>query len=436
MKSISYYSEMNRVYHIGSLVAVFLLLVFTLQARDTIRVMQYNLLYYGVETGFCNSSNNNPQVKESYLRTLLAYTKPDIFTINEISKDETFQQRIIDSVFARITSKPYAKASTPNIAGSNIVNMIYYNERKFTLYRQEVAQSLLRDIDLYTLYYNSPDLADGDTVFIHCMVAHLKAGNTSSDAQQRATMTLNALNYLKSYKQPGNYLFMGDLNLYNSNEQAYQNLLFYHNVLFRFYDPVNQPGNWSDNPDFTNYHTQSTHTTGTCFSTGGLDDRFDFILISKDIQMGYDRVKYIPGSYKTIGQDGLRLNKSLLDAPVNNSAPYPVIEALYYISDHLPVMLSLEIDQRPASVPSQNLIHLSVNNPVTDYLIITDDKPSATDETYFIGLYSLTFSEILSYSGPMLGNQLSIPVSLLPRGMYLLMVRRNEQFKMFKIIKI
>lgn len=428
-------SQANRIYF--AFAALLILSGFKASARDTLRVMHYNLLYYGATTTFCTPSNNNPTEKEGYLRTILAHDRPDIFTVNEISSSSVFQQRILTSVLSQITSIPFARASSPNLAGSSIVNMLYYNARKLTMRSQEVLQSSVRDIDLYTLYYNSPDLLQGDTVFIHCIVAHLKAGSTSSDQQQRGTMALNALNYLRTYKQPGNYLFLGDLNLYSSTEPAFQNLLYYSYVNYRFYDPINQIGAWSGNTAFSNYHTQSTRTTSSgCHSTGGMDDRFDFILISNDIRLGYDKVKYIQGSYRTLGQDGNRLNKSLLDSPFNASAPFAVLEALYNMSDHLPVLLSLEIDQAAAIgiKPVSNNLNLQVINPVENEILIhTFDL--AAGIKYQVQVVSLHGVVLMQAQGYITNNPISLAANQLKSGFYIVNVNIQNDSKAFKIIK-
>ena len=73
-----------------------------------------------------------------------------------------------------------------------------------------------------------------------------------------------------------------------------------------------------------------------------MDDRVDHMWFSDDVQFGDNAVKFIPGSYRAVGQDGLRLNQSLL-SPTNNSEPSTVVNALYYMSDHLPVYMELEI---------------------------------------------------------------------------------------------
>ena len=71
---------------------LFFSLRFGLQAQDTLTVMQYNLLYYGEITGFCNNSNNSLEMKDPHLRNILDFVKPDIFTVNEMSQNESIHQ--------------------------------------------------------------------------------------------------------------------------------------------------------------------------------------------------------------------------------------------------------------------------------------------------------------------------------------------------------
>ena len=51
-------------------------------------------------------------------------------------------------------------------------------------------------------------------------------------------------------------------------------------------DPINTPGSWNNNEDFRGVHTQSTRTSSSGFgggAGGGLDDRFDFIMVSQNL---------------------------------------------------------------------------------------------------------------------------------------------------------
>lgn len=314
--------------------------------KDTIQVMQYNLLNYGNYWNDCTTNTNNVNTKNIHLRTIIDHVKPDIFTVNELSETTSYHQMILDQVLNTNGDNHYRKAVSFNYAESFLVNMLYYNGNKLSLYSQDVVHSAVRDIDVFTLYYNASDLAQThDTIFITCFVAHLKAGNSSSDASKRAGMVSTAMTYIRTHQLPDNMLFMGDFNVYTHQEQAYINLLYNYNGTQYFYDPIDRPGKWNNNYDYRDVHTQSTHANNTaCFSHGGMDDRFDFILASGSLLEGSDKMKLLTNTYEALGNDGEHYNKSLTDSPTNTSAPSPVIDALYNMSDHLPILSKIQVD--------------------------------------------------------------------------------------------
>ena len=312
------------------LIALFFGLALSAISQDTLKIMQYNLLYYGKNVYDCNSTNNNIDNKNTNLRTILAYAKPDIFCVNEMDASLSDVDYLMDNVLNidGISSWKHA-----NISGSYSINMIYYNSDIFELMSQASINASPRQTNVYHMKHITSNTEF--TVF----VAHLKAGSQASDEDDKAAATQNVMNYIAS-QGPGNYLFEGDLNLYTSASQAFQNLVNPANTNLAFQDPANRVGDWSNNYNFSDVHTQSTHTSGDCFVTGGMDDRFDFILASKDIMEGNNEIKYLASSYETIGQDGNHYNNALIDG-TNNAAPSNVINALYNTSDHLPVSMEM-----------------------------------------------------------------------------------------------
>ena len=408
-----------------------------LTAQDTLRVMHYNLLYYGQNTGFCNITNNNPDLKDAYLRTILGYVKPDIFTVNEMSYQSTYQNRVLSEVMNQTGYTLYEMSASPNLAESNIVNLLYYNSEKLALHSQEVAQTEIRDIDVYRLYYLNDGLLEGDTIFISCIVAHLKAGNSSSDALDREIMTENALDYLEAHGEPGNYLFMGDFNFYKSSESAFQLMISNNDPVFRFYDPVNEIGNWHENWEYSHVHTQSTHTSiGGCPAGGGMDDRFDFILINQNLYDQSDRVYYLEDSYWALGQDGIRLDGSLLDPP-NTSLPAYMLDALYGMSDYLPVIMDLVVHETlgVSETLAGPTLHVNYNNPVTDQLRVKvrTDIPGNAEVILVSISGNIVYHEsiLLNHS-----NSISIPLDTVSPGMYFLRIEQEGASFSGKVVVI
>lgn len=70
--------------------------------------------------------------------------------------------------------------------------------------------------------------------------------------------------------------------------------------------------------------------------SGGVDDRFDFLLLSPSLMQ-----RYTAGSYTAFGNDGQHFNNSINAEPANSIVSQTVANALFDASDHLPVYLDL-----------------------------------------------------------------------------------------------
>jgi endonuclease/exonuclease/phosphatase family metal-dependent hydrolase len=421
----------KRLFIVSGLLLVFMLRTLV-AGQDTITVMVYNLLYYGQNTSFCDQSNNNIDFKDGYLRTILSRTRPDIFAVNEMGRNPGNATRLLENVLNHGGGERFAHATHTNTANSSIVNMLFYDQEKFGLYSEAVIANAVRDINLYTLYYRSPGLASGqDTIFLSCIVAHFKAGSTANDQQRRLLEAQAAMGYIDQYNIRGNLLFMGDFNMNSSFEQAYGLITYHPNEEIRFYDPVDKPGLWYNNPEMALYHTQSPRTgSHSCFVTGGLDDRYDQILASVSIMEGAMGLKYLEDSYKTVGQDGNRFNQSLISPP-NHSEPEAVIYALYNMSDHLPVLLDLVVDLDFTS-------HIAMDYPFTSEEINLVNPSGGMLEftlgmqagSYDVSLFSMNGEQVLSLQIRMDegGQSFSYDISHLPSGIYVISISRENQF--------
>lgn len=417
------------------LVILILLALFS-WSQDTLRLMHYNLLMYGNNFGGCSSTNNNVNDKNDYLRTIIEYVKPDILTVNEIYKDSYFHDLILNNVF-NINGVDYFQRGNPlNTSNSYIINQVFYNSQKFEMVNYVAVQTSLRDIDIWRFAYNSSTYSSsGGSIELNCAVAHLKAGSSSSDQQQRANETSKLMNYLNNSNANGNYSFSGDLNLYNGTEPAFQNLLYHSNPQIRFFDPINQIGSWHDNSYYAPIHTQSTRTSGICYSGGGMDDRFDFILVSEELLTGQNNIKYLEGSYRALGQDGQRLNSSLID-PQNNSVPGNVLNALYNLSDHLPVIMDIVIGDNLGSVADLDfLFDIYFRNPVGDQLVIS--LRTAQQESIGIEIFNMLGQPVIDISYPVeMTSEIVIPVEKLSPGIYFIrFLAGDHQYLTKKMIK-
>jgi len=356
----------------------------SIHAQDSLKLMHYNLLYYGKNTDHCNSFNNNIDEKNTDLSKIINYYKPDIFSVNEldgegaapIEDDETY---LLNNALNTKDINYYKKVPFESIY---LANTLFYNNNKLRLKSYEPIRMNVGYFDkvfnAYRFYYKSEDLeVTDDTLFFTCFVAHLKAG--SGSARERADEVKVFMDYIQNeIGTPGNYFLMGDLNVYNSDETAFQYLINPDNNDYRFNDPINKLGYWNDNEVFKDYHTQSTHSYGGCHSGGGMDDRFDFILVSDYIMDGAKGLHALENTYQALGQDGTNFNGDL-NRTNNESVPDKIAKALYNFSDHLPVTIKIKVDRNPTTEIKFDTVFFEPEKPVnvdsvTVYAQVTDPE--------------------------------------------------------------
>lgn len=341
--------------------------------NDTLTIVSYNLLNFPDGRNDCGSGNVNLPNRTDSLRKIMQYLKPDVLVACEIQTEAG-----ADSVLTRslnvfgASNYEMAPFQYSNGGGGTLNNAMYYNADKLVFLRQKAVLTSSRDINHYTLMVIDPNIAlHRDTVFVEVHMAHLKAGSSAADQAERAGQTQIFRSYLESKPLQRNHLFCGDFNVYKSSEAAYQNLISGgDNPLF---DPIFTPGNWNNNASFAHVHTQSPRSSGSwaCGATGGMDDRFDQILVTQNVLSGSDRLSYIANSYIAVGNDGQHYNTSLLGPPINAIYPDSVVRAIYYLSDHLPVSMKVVVD-----LPTDNGLGLTLvkNGP----LCAGDDNGLAT----------------------------------------------------------
>lgn len=418
-----------------------LLLIFLFHSilqADTIKMMQYNLLYYTTSVpSDCTIPSSYLDDKDRNFKKIIKFENPDVLCVNELGSQSTYVDRIKNNVLNTDGITYYENCPLTNFSGGSIANMLFYDSRKLGFHSYFYITTTVRDINAYRMYYKTPQLLSGDTIFITFLIAHLKAGSYDSDKLTRYQQTQALMNKLEQIGVADNYIFSGDFNLYTSTETAYQTLINYSNTLYRFYDPISQPGNWNNASQFASIHTQSTHTSsdGACFSTGGMDDRFDFILVSPYIYFGSKKVKSINSSYKAFGQDGNRFNGTI-NNPSNSAVPDSIANALYNFSDHLPVVMQLEIDNTVSVSQIEQPFLVQVGNPVQDQLTIELHLKTPTHLTFQI--YSIGGKLLESFTDFFdAGNSIHRQNFDYPPSFYILKIQNSEKQSVIKkLIKI
>ncbi|MCB0400623.1 MAG: T9SS type A sorting domain-containing protein [Flavobacteriales bacterium] len=400
------------------LLTIPLVLALTVRSQDTLTVMSYNILNYP-------ASNAG---KADTLKTIIKHVRPDIFMITELTSGTGVQSIMSGALNVNGVTSYQAATYTD---GPDTDNMMFYNSDKLVLYSQHEIPTVLRNISEYVLYYKDPGLTvTSDTVFIYCYMAHLKASSGTSNEQQRNQEAATMKSYMDTRPNIENIILGGDFNLYTSSEPAFSTILNGGNTTLL--DPINTPGSWGSNAAFAGVHTQSTrlNNLGDGGAFGGLDDRFDFIFFGSDLPTGANGLTYISGTYNALGNDGNHYNKSINDAPTNSSAPANVIDALYYMSDHLPITLKAYLSGPAAVKETANETGWNVYLDHDQLVISTGRYENKTT----LELYDLTGKMIASrsFSGT---KQMRWSLPDLRQGMYLVKISASGNQQSFKVVK-
>jgi endonuclease/exonuclease/phosphatase family metal-dependent hydrolase len=412
------------------LLRIFTLLSFLLLfqvgiAQETIQTMFYNVFNYPSAP-----TPNRAQI----LSEILEEYQPDIFMICEIETEEGADDILNNAL--NIYSIDYERAPfVANQSGpSELQQMVYFKSSKFSLELSEVIVTGVRDINRYKLKLLSED-HQTNPLYIDLYVAHLKSSPGPANRQIRLEM-VQAFTATLSNLDPNSYvIFAGDLNLYNATEPAYQELLSPENPI-TFADPLDAPGAWQDNPNFAYLHTQSTRLSNAGFgggAGGGLDDRFDFILISENM-LDSEELMYVEDTYKAFGNNANCLNNRIDSPDCDGFYDQALRSRLYLMSDHLPVTMNLQTDRVLSSstaISQVELIKFPKGNMTLNYLTIRVD-PSIQQEIEF-KIFNVLGQKI--HSIPNNGQtDYNVDVSLFSKGIYYL-TTTTQNNKTFKFIK-
>ena len=305
-----------------------------------VRVLAYNLLNFPNGRAQCQDPNDIvlPN-RQDTLAKIIDFVQPDVLMVCEL-QTQAGSDAILQAMQG-VNADYRAAQFVPNTSSivQDLNNMLYYNSAKMTLVSQSVIPTGTRDISRYRMQMNDPRIATApDTVFVDFFVAHTKAGSAPADSTRRAN-DLATFQAAFEAMDIDNAIMGGDMNFYTSTEAAYQTLLG--STVNPWFDPVDSPGDWDVNEDFADLHTQSSREFGVqsydCGISGGIDSRFDFILHNGPVETETMGVRYLPGTYEVPGNNGMLFNDAINDPSNSSGVPREVLDAMFFMSDHLPV---------------------------------------------------------------------------------------------------
>ncbi len=401
-------------------------------SQQTINTMFYNVFRF---------PSSAPANREFILHDILDQYQPDLFMICEL-ETQGGADLILNTSLANQTDV-FARAQFHNNTSDStdlLQNMVFYNTQKLTLLNQEILATNYRDIDQYSFRLNTAEATD-EPIYLEVFVTHLKSSTGTANQQARLSMVEVFTEALEELTNSNTYvLFAGDFNFYTASEPGYQKILSPENAIIMV-DPINESGSWHDHANFTHTHTQSTRVSNSGFggginagASGGLDDRFDFIMMSENFANSTE-FYYVEETYKAYGNNGNCLNKSVNDLDCTGEFSFELRDNLYWMSDHTPVVMQFETTQTFLSTPvyeKKPWLWFESSNHTTNFIdvgINNQEMPSEAKNIYIYNLIGQEVQRVLINKN----SSIRLDISNFSSGMYFIKTdNSNETLKFIR----
>jgi endonuclease/exonuclease/phosphatase family metal-dependent hydrolase len=320
--------------------------------------------------------------------------RPDVIVIQEVESAAAATAFLSLLNSASGSSGTWAQATFFN--GPSTDSQCYYRTDKLDLLGTVVAVTgtgfpIERHIMRYHL---RPDGFTSTGASFYLFSCHLKASNTVPDADQRNQEAAAWRASAETLPAGSNFIFAGDFNFYGTatlTEPAWGTLTnSTGNNNGRVFDPINKYAGWSGSSN------SAVHTQSPTSSWGGMDDRFDMLLVSASLING-GGLDYIGNpnvamttnwndpnhSYRVWGNDGASYNTTIrttTNAMVGGTIAQALLDhfAGTGSAPHLPVYFDLFAPAKGSAPASIDFGTVNVGSLAQMMLTVTNVTPVAT----------------------------------------------------------
>jgi endonuclease/exonuclease/phosphatase family metal-dependent hydrolase len=314
--------------------------------------------------------------RQPYLRTVVAALDPDVIIMQELKSQagaDSFTTNVLN------VAEPGQWAAT--VFFTSCESAMFYKPAKLTLTFAGSAIPTAGPRDVLVCRFKPVGYLSSSTEF-RIYSAHFKAGGpATADSSTRRLECTDLRNSMNLAPAGSQILVGGDTNFYGSWEGGYIRLTESQSDNDgRMLDPNPISGTWNSST-YRFHHSQSTCLSGCAsanYSTGGLDDKFDFWMSSYNLQDGQG-LDILPGYSFPYGNDGQHYNAAVNGSGFNNAVGITVANALFQASDHLPAIIQLQLPSMIAAASQLDFGSVIVGATAQQSLAVSDPAPVPAD---------------------------------------------------------
>jgi hypothetical protein len=238
-----------------------------------------------------------------------------------------------------------------------------------------------------TMRYQFRPIGYDATADFYVYASHYKASTGAANEAERNVEARAIRVDADAIGQGASIIYAGDLNFYTSSESGFQTLTGTGNG--QAFDPISRVGSWSGSTTYKDVHTQSPATTAVFNGqvTGGMDDRFDFQLITDEVRDG-GGFDYIAGSYWAFGNTATHaINQAIsTGSAATLAARIPgytttqaqtVLTSLTQVTDHLPVLADYQLPAKMTATLAALPARVIRGGTVSATLTVANSAPVA-----------------------------------------------------------
>ena len=238
-----------------------------------------------------------------------------------------------------------------------------------------------------TMRYQFRPVGYDSTADFYVYASHFKASSGGANEAERNVEARTIRADADALGQGARVIYSGDFNFYSSSESGFQTLTGTGNG--QAFDPISRVGSWSGSSTYKDVHTQSPATTEAFGGQvlGGVDDRFDFQLVTGEVRDG-GGFDYVSGSYWAFGNTGTHLiNQAISTGSAatlaarlpgyTTSQAQTVLANLTKVTDHLPVVADYQLPAKMMASLAAPPARVTRGATVSGTLTVSNSAPVA-----------------------------------------------------------